>query len=125
MWQSMSLDFNRPYYLLGYAAGDESPQLGHTFLFWELDRLVHYCREVLSDDAKRLTQVSMICPNWMTKSAGWQMVDISEIRQVKVKRGNVPIFVYVAKDGRELSDSRSNLHLKKTGPHESILTVEV
>ncbi len=72
-----------------------------------------------------ITQVSIMCPSWMTNTTGWQMVNISEIRRVQMKKNQATIVVYVAEDGRELADSREKLNLKRSVSHESILEVSV
>ncbi len=66
-----------------------------------------------------------MCPNWMTNASGWQMVDISEIQKVQMKKNKPAVVVYITQDGRKLADSRTKLDLKKTISDESVLALSV
>ncbi len=125
IWHTVSMDSNIPYFLLGFSALDGPIKFGQTFLFWELEQLLHQCRQVLADKTKRLTQVSLMCPSWMTNSTGWQMVNISEIRRVQMKKNRPTVIVYVTEDGRELIASGKRIDLKHSFSDESILAISV
>ncbi|MES2103923.1 MAG: hypothetical protein V4634_07875 [Pseudomonadota bacterium] len=119
------MDLNIPYFLLGFDVREGPATLGQTVVLWELEQLLFHCREILADQTRTLTQVAVMCPNWMTNASGWQMVDISEIQKVQMKKNKPAVVVYITQDGRKLADSRTKLDLKKTISDESVLALSV
>ena len=81
--------------------------------------------EITKDTSKKLTQVAIICPAWLSKLIGWQMFDLSEIAKVRIKQDSELFYVFKTVNNQYFSDSKKRINLQKAINKEAVLAVNI
>ena len=104
MWRRAHIELAIPYFFLSYDIAQGESWIGHTELYWEVEQLLHCCRQIASVDQLRLAQIALISPSWMNKEDGWQMHTVHEIRRTQGQDHYPAATIYVTDSGQRFSD---------------------
>ncbi|MBC3917078.1 hypothetical protein H8L32_06290 [Undibacterium sp. CY18W] len=123
-WLCVDLELNAPYFFVEYVQIEEYSRLTGRKIISNFSDLEKICKLIRSDANLELAQISLLSPDWLNKSTGWQLNELSDVQFGNFGQKEPWVQIYTLKDGRHLIETRLNLDIEDALELQSRFSVQ-
>lgn len=110
-WRCVDFSLSIPYFFVEYSYKEDGARLNSRKLVSSVSDFIQICSNIRLERAAKLKQAAMLAPPWVSLNKNWEMIDLVAINLVEFDK--FPFYVFVASDGRQLTEASNSIDLAK------------